>query len=178
MAHSPSYEANMSSDNQNFPELYETQKIVKAFKISLFFFRILSQIKPIHILPFSFFNINFNIILISTPGSFKSSLQVSRQKEKTLFEILYYSIQATCPARLIIFNLITRTIFGKRQSMQYFPSFPYCIPEVHISSPARCSPKRSPPKTQLYSTVKSDITLLQREHRTTNTFIFCILQTE
>jgi len=50
----PSYEANRSSDNKNFPELYDTQKIITAFTRSRFF-RILSQLKPIHILSFSLF---------------------------------------------------------------------------------------------------------------------------
>lgn len=38
MAQCPSYEANRSSDNQNFPELYDAQSLSTAFKRCRFFF--------------------------------------------------------------------------------------------------------------------------------------------
>ena len=56
--------------------------------------------------------INLNIILPSTPGSPKWSL--SRMfPTKTVYMLLLYHICTTCPAYLILLDLITRIIFGE-----------------------------------------------------------------
>ena len=71
---------------------------------------ILSQIYPVHAPIPHFQTIYLNIILPSTPGSFKWSLSFRYANQCTL---LLSPIRATCPAYTIRLDLITRTILGE-----------------------------------------------------------------
>ena len=62
--------------------------------------------------PNHFLNIHFNIILPYTP-SLRSGLLKSDFSTKTLHAPVLSHIHATCPACLILLELITRIIFGR-----------------------------------------------------------------
>ena len=68
-----------------------------------------SQLDAVHKPTSHFLNMHLNIVLPSTPGSPKCSLS-SGFPTKTLYTPLLSHIRATCPAHLILLNIITRTI--------------------------------------------------------------------
>ena len=71
----------------------------------------LSQIDPVHAPKSHFLNIHINIILPSTPGSFKWYLSF-RFPIKTLYTPLLFPVRSTCPAHLILLYFIIRIIMG------------------------------------------------------------------
>ena len=73
----------------------------------------LSNINPVHTLAFLFLTINFNIILPYTTRSSKWSLSFRFPHHSPLCTSLL-PIRATCPADLILFDFITRIIFGEK----------------------------------------------------------------
>ena len=74
---------------------------------------ILSQLDPVHTLTSHFLKIHFNIIP-HLRLSFPSGLFPSGSPAETLYAPLLSPIRATCPAHLILLDLITRSIFGEQ----------------------------------------------------------------
>ena len=102
----PSWEAKWFSASQ------ETSQILRYPNVhykNLPTVPILSQINPVHASQSHFLKIHLNFILPSIPGYSKWSLSPS----KPCMHLSCPPIHATCPAHLIIPDLITWIIFGK-----------------------------------------------------------------
>ena len=72
----------------------------------------LSQIDSVHASPSYFLKIHFNIVLHLRPG-LPNGLFVSGHANKTLYAPLLSPTRVTCPAPLILLNMINRIIFGE-----------------------------------------------------------------
>jgi hypothetical protein len=89
-----------------------------------------SQMNPVHTLPSYFPKIHSNIIFPSAPRSSKWSLPF-RFPTKTLYAYLICTIRATCPAHLILLDVITLIIFGEAYKLcgfSHFSSLPPLLP--------------------------------------------------
>jgi hypothetical protein len=100
MQQRPSWEANSFSASQEIPRILWNPEV---------HYRLL-QLNAVHA-PSHFFTIHFNIILLSTPGSAKWSPSLRSPHRNPVCTSLV-PIRATCPAHLILLDLITRIIFG------------------------------------------------------------------
>jgi len=112
MVQSPSWAANWFAASQVIPCIslnpkvhYRTHKRTPPLSI-------LGQPNPVHIPTSHFLEISLNIIHPSTPRSPKWSLSL-RFPHQDPIHPLSTSIRATCPAHLILFYFITRTLLGE-----------------------------------------------------------------
>ena len=112
MVQSPSWEANWFAASQEIPRIsrnpkvhYRTHKRPPAVSI-------LGQPNPVHIPTSHLLEIHPNIIYPSTLRFFQWSLSL-RFPTKTLYTPLSSPIRVTCPAHLILLDVITRTILGE-----------------------------------------------------------------
>jgi len=111
MEQSPSWETNRFPASQQIPRILWNPKVHYHIHKCPPPVPILCQINPVHAPPSHFLNIQLNIILPSTPGSFNWSL--SGFRTKTLYTPLLSPIRATWFAHLIHLYLIARITFGE-----------------------------------------------------------------
>ena len=108
----PSWEANRFSASQEIPRTLWNPKVHHRIHKRSPPAPILSQIDPVHTPTSHFLQIHLNIVIPSTPGSTKRSLSLTflHQNPVSAFPL---PIRATCPAHLILLDLITRTILDE-----------------------------------------------------------------
>ena len=109
MEQGPSWADNQFSTSQEIPRIFWNPKV----HYLLHNCPLSCQIDPDHALKSSFLKIHFNIILPSTPRSFKCSLSVRFPNQNSVYTSPL-PIRATYPADLILLDLITRIIFDEK----------------------------------------------------------------
>ena len=100
------WRAGNSTACQEIPAFYRNRNFITVFT-RIGHCLCLSQISQEHAFLSCFFKINFNTVLSSTLRSGKLSLY-SGFPTKTLYTFLFFTIHATCPAHLVLHDLITR----------------------------------------------------------------------
>ncbi|PNF37901.1 hypothetical protein B7P43_G06196 [Cryptotermes secundus] len=110
---------------------------------------ILSQVNPVHTIPYYFSTIQFNIIQLHTSKS-SSRLFPSGFPTKILYAILFSPIRAMCPTYLMLLTSASGYIWPRVQIMkllimQCSPAFNYFIPLGSKYSPHHLAPKPPQP---------------------------------
>ena len=109
---SPSWEANRFSASQEFPRILWTPKVHYRIHKCPPSVPVLSQLDPVHNTTSHFLNIHFNIIPNLRLG-LPSGLFPSGFPTKILYTTLLSPTHATCPAHLILLDLITQRVLGE-----------------------------------------------------------------
>ena len=112
MVQSPSWEANWFAASQEIPLIFMEPEGSLPHSKRPPPAPILGQPNPVHTPTSHFLEIHLNIIHPSTPRSSQWSLSV-RFPHQDPIRPLSSPIRATCPAHLILFDFITRTILGE-----------------------------------------------------------------
>ena len=109
---SPSWEANWFAANQEIPRISRNTKVHYRTHKRPPPVSILGQLNPVHIPTSHLLKIHLNIVHPSTPRSpqWSPSLRFPHQDP---IHPLSSPIRAICPAHLILFDFITRTILGE-----------------------------------------------------------------
>ena len=117
MKHSPSWEANSSSASQKIPHILWDPKVHYRIYNSPPPVSNISQINPVHGSHYTSWS-SILILPFHLRLGLRSGLFPSGFPTKTLYVPLLSSLRATRPANLILFDFITRKIFGEEYRSQ------------------------------------------------------------
>ena len=112
MEQSPSWEASLFSPSEAIPHISWKPKVHYRLYKCPPTLPLLSQINAVHDPTSCLLRIHLNIILPSTSAFPKWSLSLTIPHQSPDAPLLS-PIRATCPAQLILYDLITRTIFSE-----------------------------------------------------------------